>query len=141
MADTPHVGIINAEKVVVAHEIHGGIHAERVTVLTFPSGQRFKRAFANVPRQGPELIGRDKLFAEMRERVVEGGRLALYGLPGAGKTALAHTLAYDEAVLKRFSGGVLRQAGNAACADAMACSTVVLSASSKRFSAWPVAGL
>ena len=106
MADTPHVGIINAEKVVVAHEIHGGIHAERVTVLTFPSGQRIKRAFANVPRQGPELIGRDKLFAEMRERVVEGGRLALYGLPGAGKTALAHTLAYDEAVLKRFSGGV-----------------------------------
>jgi tetratricopeptide (TPR) repeat protein len=107
MTATPRVGTINAERVVVAREIHGGIHAQDVTVLTFPSGQGIERVFASVPAQGPRLVGRDRTFAEMRARVADGGKVALHGLPGAGKSALALALAYDEATLVRFSGGVL----------------------------------
>ena len=68
MAGTPLVGTINAERVVVAHEIHGGIHAQEITVLSFPSGQRIQRVFAGVPAQGPPLVGRDQTFAELRAR-------------------------------------------------------------------------
>ena len=109
MAGTPRVGTINAERVVVAREIHGGIHAQGgdVVVLTFPSGQGIQRVFASVPAQGPLLVGRDQIFAELQVRAAEGGKLALHGLPGAGKSALALALAYDEATLKRFGGGVL----------------------------------
>jgi len=109
MAGTPRVGTINAERVVVAREIHGGIHAQGgdVVVLTFPSGQGIQRVFASVPAQGPPLMGRDQMFAELQVRAAEGGKLALHGLPGAGKSALALALAYDEPTLKRFGGGVL----------------------------------
>jgi tetratricopeptide (TPR) repeat protein len=107
MAGVPLVGAISAERVVVAREIHGGIQARQVTVLTFPSGQLIRRVFAGVPAQGPPLVGRDKTFADLRARAAEGGRLALRGLPGAGKSALALALAYDEATLTRFGGGVL----------------------------------
>lgn len=107
MAEAPLVGTINAERVVVAREIHGGIQAHEVTLLSFPSGQRIQRVFAGVPAQGPPLVGRDQTFAELRARAADGGRLALHGLPGAGKSALALALAYDEATLTRFDGGVL----------------------------------
>ena len=107
MVEAPLVGSINAERVVVAREIHGGIQAQEVTVLSFPSGQRIQRVFAGVPAQGPPLVGRDQTFIELRARAAEGGRLVLHGLPGAGKSALALALAYDEATLTRFGGGVL----------------------------------
>jgi tetratricopeptide (TPR) repeat protein len=107
MAGAPLVGTINAERVVVAHEIHGGIQAQEVTVLSFPSGHRIQRVFAGVPAQGPPLVGRDQTFAELRARTAEGGRVVLHGLPGAGKSALALALAYDEDTLTRFGGGVL----------------------------------
>jgi tetratricopeptide (TPR) repeat protein len=107
MAGAPLVGTINAQRVVVTREIHGGIQAEQVTVLSFPSGQRIERVFAGVPAQGPPLVGRDQIFAELRARASAGGRLVLHGLPGAGKSALALALAYDEATLTRLSGGVL----------------------------------
>jgi hypothetical protein len=103
----PQIGTINAERVVVAREIHGGIHAEQVTVLTLPSGERIQRVFASVSAQGPPLVGRDQTFAELQAWAAEGGKLALHGLPGAGKSALALALAYGEATLRRFSGGVL----------------------------------
>lgn len=107
MDGAPLVGTINAERVVVASEIHGGIQAQQVTVLSFPSGKRIKRVFAGVPAQGPPLVGRDQRFTELRARAAEGGRLVLHGLAGAGKSALALALAYDEATLTRFGGGVL----------------------------------
>jgi tetratricopeptide (TPR) repeat protein len=107
VAEPPLVGVVNAERVVVAREVHGGIHAEQLTVLTLSSGKRIERVFASVPAQGPSLVGRSADFAELQTRVTTGGAHALHGLPGAGKSALALALAYDEATLERFSGGVL----------------------------------
>lgn len=110
IAGAPQVGTINAERVVVAREIHGGVDvrgAQQVTILTFSSGQRIERAFANVPAQGVPLVGRQEAFTELRTRIADGGKLAVHGLPGAGKSALALALAYDEATLAHFRGGVL----------------------------------
>src|SRR5258708_25052267 len=107
MAEAPLVGSVNAERVVVAREIHGGIHAQAVTVLSFPSGQRIQRVFAGVPAQGLPLVGRDQTFDGLRGQAAEGGRLVLHGLPRAGKSALALALAYDETTLTRFRGGVI----------------------------------
>ena len=103
----PLIDTINAERVVVAEKIYGGIHAQQVTVLSFASGQRVERVFAGVSAQGPPLVGRQQTFAELRARATEGGKLVLHGLPGAGKSALALALAYDEATLTHFGGGVL----------------------------------
>jgi tetratricopeptide (TPR) repeat protein len=104
------VGIINADRVIVAEQVHGDIRlgdTHLYQVMTLPSGQRVRRVFAGVPAQGPPLVGRQQMFEDLRARASEGGRLALHGLPGAGKSALALALAYDEDTLTRFSGGVL----------------------------------
>ena len=69
-----------------------------------------ERLFVTVPPPGPALIGRADDIARIRARLVVGGRVgvsAINGLPGIGKTALALALAYDEATLRHFTGGVL----------------------------------
>ena len=56
------------------------------------------------------LIGRDDLLVDLKQRLLTRGMatlLALNGLPGVGKTALATTLAHDEDVRAYFSDGVL----------------------------------
>ncbi|MFI5274228.1 MAG: helix-turn-helix domain-containing protein, partial [Ktedonobacterales bacterium] len=79
--------------------------AERMTPLA--SGSRFRRPLLST-RYG--LIGRDELMRHIKaslESTAAGIPLvALYGLPGAGKTALASALAQDSSVLARFVGGV-----------------------------------
>ena len=54
-----------------------------------------------------ELIGRNKLLSKLKERLFAGNYVALNGLPGVGKTALAVALAHDPDVLKHFEDGVL----------------------------------
>src|SRR5205814_1942432 len=53
------------------------------------------------------LIGRDNLLQQCRQQILTRQCLALYGLPGIGKTALAVALAYDDEVRSQFPDGVL----------------------------------
>jgi transcriptional regulator with XRE-family HTH domain len=56
------------------------------------------------------LVARDAVLYQLKERLCSGkGRvqMALYGLPGVGKTALAAELAYDGEVQQHFRDGIL----------------------------------
>jgi hypothetical protein len=61
------------------------------------------------PARTQPLVGRDNLLATLRTRLCASAQvsLALTGLPGAGKTSLALTLAYDAQIRQHFTGGVL----------------------------------
>ncbi len=57
-----------------------------------------------------DLIGRDALLPQLRAYLCvdkEPGMIALYGLPGVGKTTLAVALAHDRAIQQHFQGGIL----------------------------------
>lgn len=57
---------------------------------------------------GEELAGREDLFDQVKQQLCTGKRcVALSGLPGVGKTALAAKLAQDSALQQHFSDGVL----------------------------------
>ncbi len=55
----------------------------------------------------PDLIGRAAFLANLKQRLTEQHDLALYGLPGVGKSTLALALAHDPAVRAWFPDGVL----------------------------------
>jgi tetratricopeptide (TPR) repeat protein len=64
--------------------------------------------FMAPPRRGQGLIGRADLLDDLRWRLInDPGDLALHGLPGVGKTALAVELAHDREVRAAFPEGVL----------------------------------
>ena len=57
-----------------------------------------------------ELVGRDQLLPQLRAYLsVESdpGLVALYGLPGVGKTTLAVALTHDQAIQQHFQDGIL----------------------------------
>ena len=53
------------------------------------------------------LLGREHVLREAKQPLFEKGRLAFYGLPGVGKTALAVALATDPRSQTRFQDGIL----------------------------------
>ncbi|GHO93582.1 hypothetical protein KSF_036300 [Reticulibacter mediterranei] len=55
------------------------------------------------------LVARDAMLQQLKELLCGKGRvqMALYGLPGVGKTALAAELAYDSVMQRRFCDGIL----------------------------------
>jgi len=55
------------------------------------------------------LVGRDTMMAELRHSISTGKAacIALHGLPGVGKTALAIHLAYDDKIRAHFPDGIL----------------------------------
>lgn len=101
----------------------GLLHRERSRTLVehasffFPQHARTRPAPANAlrdpalpPIHTEELIGRACLRAQLKQRLGADGKsvaLALNGLPGVGKTALAISLAYDDDLQALFSDGVL----------------------------------
>lgn len=86
--------------------------------LAPPSVEPRDRAKSNsapvllLPPQPPDtfLVGRNALLARLCHRLLLGDAftlLALNGLPGVGKTALAHALAHEPSVRAAFPNGVL----------------------------------
>ncbi len=60
-----------------------------------------------LPNEGRGLVGRQALLERLVEQVCSGRPLALCGLPGVGKTALAVTLAHHPRVRATFRDGIL----------------------------------
>jgi tetratricopeptide (TPR) repeat protein len=80
------------------------------TKKTSSNKQQYMGPFLAPPRPPYELVGRDELLRDLKKRLFTQDRLAsvaLSGLPGVGKSALAVALAYDREVTEYFSDGVL----------------------------------
>ncbi|HSL46714.1 MAG TPA: tetratricopeptide repeat protein [Anaerolineales bacterium] len=80
-----------------------------VTII-FQNGDQHVIPFLAPPHPPYDLIGRDNLLFDLKQKLFTGGSFALSalnGIPGVGKTALALELAYDPDVLKHFSDGIL----------------------------------
>ncbi|TMC21421.1 MAG: tetratricopeptide repeat protein [Chloroflexi bacterium] len=53
------------------------------------------------------LLGRDLLLQQLEERILDTQRIAMHGLPGVGKTALAIALTHSAKIRARFCDGIL----------------------------------
>src|SRR5437762_2702072 len=91
--------------------VNGFVVGDNNTVTLIYQGNKERSVpFLAPPRPPFELVGRDDLLRELKSRLFAGGNLsivALNGLPGVGKSALAVALAYDLEVLSHFHDGVL----------------------------------
>ncbi|HEY7782978.1 MAG TPA: NB-ARC domain-containing protein [Ktedonobacterales bacterium] len=80
--------------------------------LDGPRAPGMVRPVAAAPPATPAhgLVGRDALLAVVKARLCSGPgvpRVALSGMPGVGKTAVAATIAHDPDIAERFPDGVL----------------------------------
>lgn len=76
------------------------------------SAHRPTTAFIGVPRLPPflnihPLIGRSPLITNLKQHILTKRSVALVGIPGVGKTALAVAIAEDRDIENRFKDGVL----------------------------------
>ena len=63
-----------------------------------------------IPSMRHPLVGRENVLASLKHRLIQqksATTLALQGMPGVGKTALAIALSFDAEVRTAFSGGIL----------------------------------
>ena len=58
------------------------------------------------PRPHRKLVGRESVLVDLKKRLFDHESIALNGLPGVGKTALAIELANDPEVLEYFQNNV-----------------------------------
>ncbi|MDQ6947036.1 MAG: tetratricopeptide repeat protein [Actinomycetota bacterium] len=96
---------------VIKGPVYGLVQGDHNNVtLIFQNGERRVVPFLAPPLPPHLLIGRETLIEEIKRELQApdtAGQIALLGLPGSGKTALAVALAHDTAVLERFEDGVL----------------------------------
>ena len=64
-------------------------------------------ALSASPFSAEQVIGRDALLPHVLSQLQTGHLCALFGLPGVGKTTLAHLIAHHETVRGHFPDGVL----------------------------------
>lgn len=92
-------------------EIHGTVYGlivgdNNTVTLVFEGGQRQTVPFLAPTLPTHDLIGREPLEREVSELLLRR-YVALLGIPGVGKTALALALAHDKEIHSRFPDGVL----------------------------------
>jgi transcriptional regulator with XRE-family HTH domain len=84
--------------------------------ISFPPPELAQQAFLLDPTipemlgRAESLLGRGRLLAQIKDRLLRADNspsLALNGLPGIGKTALAVALALDEEIQASFQDGIL----------------------------------
>ena len=73
-----------------------------------PIATAFYDPFLPPPFAGKDqLVGRDMLLQQLEQCILDTHRIALHGLPGVGKTALAIALAHNAEIRARFCDGIL----------------------------------
>ena len=106
--DARELGLLDAEGEVESTGHFPGVDG----VHTSDSSKKafYDPAIPLLPSGSGHLVGRDDLLALLKRRLCDETRpvmLALHGLPGVGKTALATELAYDPEVRAHFYDGIL----------------------------------
>lgn len=92
-------------------DVHGQVIGEGNTVmLVYQNNERQSIPFLAPQLPKYNLVGRENLLCELKQKLLTGGSLALSalnGLPGVGKTAIAIALSHDPDILSHFRDGVL----------------------------------
>ena len=89
----------------------GAVIGDNNTVtIVLPNGEKHTAPFLAPPPSRQTIVGREDITSWIKEPLLaerQSSTIALTGLPGVGKTALALSLAYDEDIIKHFSDGIL----------------------------------
>ena len=80
---------------------------QEVIAFVIRKGEQYKVPFLVPPQPSHRLVGREKLLRNLKQHLLSGESMALYGLPGVGKTSLLVELAHDNDVREHFRDGVL----------------------------------
>jgi len=84
------------------------LRSEMIHALSRYSSEAIERPFMAPTPDEKQLFGREPVLEDIRKRLLGGSEVvALYGLPGVGKTALATVTAHDLGIREKFPDGVL----------------------------------
>src|SRR5215203_6868665 len=84
------------------------LRSEMIHALSRYSSEAIERPFMAPTPDEKQLFGREAVLEDIRKRLLGGSEVvALYGLPGVGKTALATVTAHDLGIREKFPDGVL----------------------------------